>query len=51
MALTTPSAAQLWASLLEVAEGNVLSVQAVASALLDACSAVAGTLFAAALGV
>jgi len=50
-ALAVPSAAQLWASLLEVAEGSVLSAQAVTSALIDACSAVAGTLFAAALGV
>ena len=50
-ALTTPSAAQLWASLLEVAEGNLLSASAVATALIDACSAVAGTLFASAFGI
>jgi hypothetical protein len=50
-ALVTPGAAQLWASALEATEGDVTSAAAVASALINACSAIAAVLFAAAIGI
>ena len=46
-----PSGAQLWASTLEVAEGEAQSAAAMANALINACSAVAATLFASAIGL
>ena len=50
-ALTVPSGAQLWASTMETAEGEGQSAAAMASALISACSAVAATLFASAIGL
>ncbi len=50
-ALTVPSAAQLWASTLEAAEGEAQSATAMANALINACSAAASTLFASAIGL
>ena len=50
-ALMVPSAAQMWASTLETAEGEAQSAAAMASALINACSAAAATLFASAIGL
>jgi len=50
-ALMVPSAAQMWASTLETAEGEAQSATAMASALINACSAAAATLFASAIGL
>ena len=52
VALAKPPAAQLWACLLETAEGDMQqSIPAFASAIVDACSNVAAMLFASALGI
>jgi hypothetical protein len=46
VALLTPGAAQLWASIVEAVDGGVPSVAAVCNSLVDHASAVAGVLFA-----
>ena len=52
VALAKPPAAQLWACLLETAEGDMQqSILAFANAIVDACSNVAAMLFASALGI
>ena len=50
-ALVMPGVAQLWASTVEAAEGEVESVAAFAQAIVDHASAVAGVLFASAFGI
>ena len=44
-ALATPSAAWLWAAAVEASESDPASVEALATAIVDSCSGVAGTLF------
>lgn len=51
VALASPGAAQLWACCLEACEGEVASVEALATAITAGCAAVAGLLLANALGV
>ena len=51
VALASPGAAQLWACCLEASEGEVASVASLSAAISAACSAIAGVLFAASLGV
>ena len=51
VALASPGAAQLWACCLEACEGEVASVEALATAITAGCAAVAGVLFANAIGV
>ena len=52
VALASPGAAQLWACCLEACEeGEVASVEALATAITSGCAAVAGLLFANAFGV
>ena len=50
-ALAHPGAAQLWASALEAAEGELESVEALAAAITSGCASIAGVLFASALGM
>ena len=50
-ALVVPGMAQLWASAVEAAEGEVASVAAFAQAIVDHASAVAGVLFASSFGL
>ena len=50
-ALVIPGMAQLWAATVEAAEGEVGSVAAFGQAIVDHASAVAGVLFASALGL
>ena len=51
VALASPGAAQLWACCLEACEGEVASVDALATAITAGCAAVAGLLLANALGI
>jgi hypothetical protein len=51
VALASPGAAQLWACCLEACEGEVASVEALATAITAGCAAVAGLLLANAIGV
>ena len=50
-ALVHPGAAQLWASALEAAEGELESVEALAAAITSDCASIAGVLFASGLGL
>jgi hypothetical protein len=50
-ALAHSGAAQLWASALEAAEGELESVEALATAITSGCASIAGVLFASALGL
>lgn len=50
-ALAHPGAAQLWASALEAAEGEVQSVETLCIAVTEGCSAIAAVLFTSALGL
>ena len=51
LALANPGGAQLWACVLEAAEAEVTSVRELASAVVVACAAMAGVLFASSLGM
>ena len=50
-ALTTPSAAFLWASCVEATEGTVASVAALQASVVKTCSEIAAVLFASAMGL
>ena len=50
-ALVHPGAAQLWASALEAAEGELESVEALTAAITSDCASIAGVLFASGLGL
>ena len=50
VALANPGTAQLWASCLEAMEGEVESVEALASTVINGCAAIAAVLFASAVG-